>query len=373
MRTLNVSFALGGIAFALSTQLGGCNAVSDDCSTYETCPAGSNAGSGGSNPNAGAETGGSASGKGGTMGTSGEGGDIAGGSSGASGGGGSEAGAGGTATVPACNGECPSDKPVCEEATDTCVQCLIPADCRTGLKTRCDTASNSCVECLAPTDCADAKAARCDKGTCAKCTTNDDCAHIDGKDVCDTKASECVECTISDESACAGNACNPATRACTNTPVGTVGPCEPCVADSECIGGNKPEPDSRCVPMEFNGSPRSGGFCLRRVAKTCSKPFQTPLSAVSLSGATAESYCAIDQTTVRCEAVLDLVGGAQCTDGSDTSCGCARDQDGECTGTGQGGLCRMVGVNVNRCTYGCATTADCPGSLKCTLANPYCH
>jgi hypothetical protein len=183
-----------------------------------------------------------------------------------------------------------------------------------------------------------------------------------------------VECTVADESACAGKSCNPATKGCTSTTTGSVGTCKPCVADSECLGGNKADPDVRCVPMEFNGTPRAGGFCLRRVAKTCAKPFQIPISGTSLSGATSESYCGIDQENVRCEAVLDLVAGADClTDGEDTSCGCARDDEGNCIDAGAGGLCRIVGVNASRCTYGCGTVAECPGSLKCTIDAPYCH
>jgi hypothetical protein len=319
--------------------------------------------------------------------TAGEAGDAAGGTSGAGDAGapaagtsmnagaggtiqGGAAGEGGNMNAP-CDSACSVPTPVCNETTDTCVECLAAADCTTGAKDKCDAASNTCVECVETTDCASPRAARCDGGTCVKCESNDDCDHISGKGICDGGA--CVKCTIADETPCGGKSCNPATNDCTTTTVGTVGTCKPCAADSECLGGNKADADSRCVPMEFNGNLRDGGFCLRREAKTCRKPFSTLITASSLSGAASEAYCGIDQNNIRCEAVLDLSNDAACSDGEDTSCGCERDQDGNCVGTGSGGLCRKVGAFTNRCTYGCGTAAECPGSLKCTVDDPYCH
>src|SRR5262249_13699996 len=156
-----------------------------------------------------------------------------------------------------------------------CVECVGSQDC-TGTKKICDTTADACVDCLAPADCKDAKAAKCDAKACVKCTSNDDCAHIAGKTVCDTKAGECAQCNVANEAVCNGKSCNPATETCTTTAVGTKDLCEPCLADSECIGGNQADPDVRCVPMTFNGTARAGGFCLRRVSKTCEKPFSIP-------------------------------------------------------------------------------------------------
>jgi hypothetical protein len=183
-----------------------------------------------------------------------------------------------------------------------------------------------------------------------------------------------VQCTVADESACGGKSCNPATKACTNTTRGSVGYCKPCVADSECFGGDKADPDARCVPMEFNGVPRPGGFCLKRVAKTCpTSIYKFPISTASLSGASKEAYCGIAQSLTRCEAVLDLVASVACPDGLDASCGCPRDKDGKCTAPGQGGLCETVGVDDKRCTYPCGAVSDCPGGKTCTSEQPYCH
>lgn len=107
MRTLNVSLALGGIAFAISTQLSGCNAVSDDCETYATCPDGSSgsSGSGGTEGDSGAPGGGSEQG-----GQSGKGGSNASGSSGSSGDTGI-GGQGGSGTTQCDTSKSPHDQP----------------------------------------------------------------------------------------------------------------------------------------------------------------------------------------------------------------------------------------------------------------------
>jgi len=294
--------------------IGGCSNLADDCANTSSCSSGGATSNAGSSGSAG-ESGTSGNDSGGSD-TGGEGGSTtAGSSSGTSGDAGATGlgGEGGSASQP-CDGACADPTPVCKEASDTCVECLAPGDCAAGEETLCDTTSNTCVECLAPADCDTAGASRCAGGACVECEDSNDCAHIAGKGVCD--GGECVQCTTADETGCAGKSCNPATNSCTDSNVGSVGTCKPCVADSECTGGNVADPTSRCVPMEFNATPRQGGFCLRRVAKTCSKPFQIPISASSLSGAPSESYCGIDQENVRCEAVLDL--DMECSTGADT-------------------------------------------------------
>jgi hypothetical protein len=123
--------------------------------------------------------------------------------------------------------------------------------------------------------------------------------------------------------------------------------------------------------MEFQTVARPGGFCLRRSAATCTRPFTVPLVVESLSGAAEETYCGIDQATTRCEAVLDLVASETCV--TDEDCGCARDEEGDCTEEGAGGLCRLVGVTPNSCTIPCAVANHCPVTFTCTEPMPYCH
>ena len=340
----------------------------DDCAPYMPPGGSSSSGSGG---DAGAPD------HGGTAGTSGGGksGGSAGGSSseggaGAASGGTGEGGEGGSTTPTPCDGACEAPTPVCDESDDTCVECLEEADC-TGSEKKCDTTARECVECLGSEHCTTAAAAKCDGGACVECEINDDCAHIAGKGVCD--GGTCVQCTVADEAPCAGKSCNPATKSCTNTTIASVGTCAPCVADSECSGGGTADPNARCVPMEFDGADRVGGFCLRRVTKSCNAPFTVTFATASLSGAASESYCGIDQANVTCEAVLDLGAGRSCSDGLDTSCGCSRDAGGACTSPGKGGLCQTVGGVAEKCTYQCATALECPGTRTCTFDDPYCH
>jgi hypothetical protein len=258
------------------------------------------------------------------------------------------------------------DVPACDLETLMCVECTETAGCADPTP-RCNVDERRCVECLENEHCSSAAAARCDLQVCEPCATDSDCEHIDGKPVCDR--GECVQCTVADESACGANSCDPATSECTETPRGSVDTCHACVADSECLGGNQADPDARCVPMQFRGEPREGGFCLRRVAKTCGRPYNIVNLAASLSGAAQEPYCGIDQENVRCEAVLDLESSRACPSGADSSCGCTRDVDGECLEPGLGGLCRTVGPNPNRCTYPCGTNEHCPLGQAC-LGSP---
>jgi len=417
MATHKLIAAHGIIAAAVTTLIFSACSGYPTCTDRGNCP--DNGGTGGTVNTAGA-SGAATGGTGGTTagnsssGAAGNptGGTTTGGSSGAAG----EAGAAGGSP---CEGSCAGAKPVCDAATNTCVECLRGSDCKDDAKAACDTATNTCVECVDKTtcsgatpacdvtkhscvectakadcpssakpfcdassescvaclqqsDCTSATASVCVGNTCTACTKDADCSNIAGKGVCN--AGTCVQCTIAKESVCSGKSCDPATDTCTKTPTGSVSTCEPCVADSECVGGNQSDPDARCVPMNFMGVSRQGGFCLRRVARTCAKPYQIPIMATSLSGASSENYCGIAQDLTRCEAVLDLVAGADCPDGKDSSCGCVRDATGSCLGAGTGGLCRLVGVNSNKCTYECGGAPQCPGGYSCAgVPTTYCQ
>ncbi len=270
------------------------------------------------------------------------------------------------------NGDCAAPTPACDVTTHACVECTKKIDCSDAAKPQCDPVQQKCVECVAQSDCTSATASACVGNACVACTKDEECANIAGKGVCDAGA--CVQCTVAKEAVCGGKSCDAATKQCTATLVGTVQFCQPCLADSECIGGNQPDPDARCIPMKFMDFPRSGGFCLQRVAKTCVRPFTVPISSSSLSGSPSEAYCGIDQASTRCEAVLDLVASRACADGLATSCGCARNAAGSCIESGQGGLCETVGVFANRCTIPCGSSEQCPAPKTCpTVAKPYCQ
>jgi hypothetical protein len=358
---------------------------STDCDSSSTCaPSGGSAGTGGS---------GGVSPSGGQGGTT-TAGSSSGGTSAGAAGAADEAGAAGaagaapcdgkcTGTTPVCNAttnacvecvdksQCADPKPSCDATTNTCVECTGNTDCPNAAAPLCDPTREQCVACLQQSDCKDATASMCNAGACMPCSVDADCSGISGKGVCN--AGTCVECSPTKEAACSGKSCDPKLLSCTMTSVGTVDSCQPCVADSECIGGNQADPDARCVPMMFMGVARPGGFCLRRFAKTCSAPyFKTPTDLASLSGAAAEAYCGIDQDSTRCEAVLDLVNSAACPDGKDTSCGCSRGSSGACTSDGAGGLCKTVLGSANICTIPCAVAAQCKAPLTCGGVS-YCH
>jgi hypothetical protein len=122
--------------------------------------------------------------------------------------------------------------------------------------------------------------------------------------------------------------------------------------------------------MEFNGEPREKAYCLKRQVAGCERPYAVLITASSISGAPEESYCGIGQQDVTCEAVLDLFQSRSCPGGQDTECGCPRDEDGNCTEPGKGGLCRTVGAFDNRCTYECGALDRCPETFTCANQDP---
>ncbi len=257
-----------------------------------------------------------------------------------------------TGTCQQClsNGDCSDPTPVCNPSTKTCVACLEQIDCKTAEASRCDTLTNSCVSCQGDTD----------------------CSTIPGRAVCATapklQQKQCFECSLGNESGCLKDgkdyACDPATNQCTSTPKGSLDVCQSCLADSECKGGNLPEPTARCVLMTFgiNGQPH-GSYCLQRVGTSgCTVPYSVSISAVSMSGAPFDTYCGINQATTTCEAVRDMTGSKQCE--TDANCG-----------AGQGGLCKNVSVVAPflRCTIPCSMATQCPDVFSCSSSDPYCH
>lgn len=224
-----------------------------------------------------------------------------------------------------CEPECVAPTPACDEANDTCVGCLQNTDCQDPTASRCGS-DHSCQPCGADTD----------------------CAHLGNLDLCID--GRCGECTIDTEAdQCGDNSCNPATLQCTDTERGTVGVCEPCMADSECE-----EPDThRCVPMHFKGTSRASGYCLEIFDVTCPLPYGVQITDSSLSGASEDAYCGVNQDLTTCEAVNAGSAANPCEE--DDECGADSLDDG---------LCRTIGV-VKRCTYECSLPEECPSGRTC--------
>ncbi|MEN9581251.1 MAG: hypothetical protein RJA70_4260 [Pseudomonadota bacterium] len=270
-----------------------------------------------------------------------------------------------SATGRGCSGSAPICLSGATPAQNQCVECAGNTDCN-GNPSGPFCEANFCVTCRSNADCTNPSASKCNaQNECTGCGSSPDCSHLSGKGVCD--ATECVACSPANETACGSNSCNPKTRACTTTPRGSLGSCKACVADSECFGGDKVNPDARCVPMTYKGVARPKAYCLRRVATTCAEPYTIPFDAVSLSTASSESYCGINQngglkpeTSVTCEAVSDLIGNKSCTVAADC-------------GGGEGGLCKTVGGVTNKCTYSCSGSSECIATRTCDELQPYCH
>jgi len=364
--------------------------LKDDCASRGTCaPSVNGGGSAGETTTGTSSIGGKASGGSGNSGTGGSTGTVA--------NGGTSPVAGGTSatatTTAPCNGTCSGSTPICNAATNACVECAGNGNCKDSAKPICDTSANKCVGCLqgtdckdvakpvcnsasqscvacaANSDCKDAAASRCDLATnsCVPCAIDGDCSQVSGKSVCNLGT--CVQCTASNEQSCNANknSCNPKTFGCTGTPKGSIDTCHACVADHDCIGGNLDSPTVRCVPLTFGTSATSrGGYCLqRRSVQPCVRPFAVLLNSVSLSGAIAEDYCGISQLTTTCEAVIDMKTSKLCN-GDPLNCGIGFDA-----------LCKpSLSTGEYVCTIPCGSADQCLSDGARTLCQgspSYCQ
>ncbi len=266
-------------------------------------------------------------------------------------------------------------------ATTDAAGCDLPANCPANAPF-CNSA-RQCVQCLADSDCTNVAKSACRSGVCTACDSDNQCQQFSATSaraatkICKTPPNDagaamgvCVQCTVGNESPCGDKSCNPATNQCTNTAVGTVDYCHACVADSECTGGNQANPTARCVLMNYGTAPR-GNYCLPigTTVGSCPPPFGVLKSTtISISGAAAQSYCGINESTTTCEAVQDLISLKGCSVAAD--CGCINGISGSnCAG----GTCPATGTIANTCTIGCAVPAQCPSTLTCSSATPICH
>ena len=268
-------------------------------------------------------------------------------------------------------GICELETPICNDEL-RCVECTAESNslCLEKMLV-CKTDAFECVECNASSDCNDPAAAGCNTelNECEGCQSEADCIGIEGRPLCDDGT--CVECTPATEGMdCGGTSCDPLTRECTETTVGSRGTCEACVADSECGEVGSPSEEHRCVEMFYPPGERfpddQTGFCLKVFAPGgCAQPYAIRISdRESLSGDPLESYCGINETLATCPAVRALSANEACLGGEDSECP-------------ESGLCRDVGGLPDRCTYLCASVVEClendpdgrPGST-CSSSGP---
>jgi hypothetical protein len=278
-----------------------------------------------------------------------------------------------------CDNACGGQTPICDVATDTCVQCLTNNDCANSV---CDTSTKSCVECLGDQDCTDsvcleasntqdnacvecrenaecldAQASLCSAANeCAPCAVDADCSHL--QDLGQCVAGTCRECTTETENAdCGGNVCDPSTLACTNLPIGNTAQLQTCVSDTQCATGNA------CIPLNYMGAPH-GNYCMPIYVigtGSCPKPYGADAQNKTSINGVQQDICMINEANSTPEAVNAYF--TECMD------------DDDCPGAA--GICRLFNelTQTNRCTYLCGGDADCEVGATCQ-GNPgakYCR
>jgi hypothetical protein len=269
---------------------------------------------------------------------------------------------------------CGDAKPICIEATKTCVACTADAGiCRADQL--CDVLQGACVQCLTSADCKDPSASVCDLAshTCTGCKQTSDCGHIDGKQIC--LAGTCVQCTKDKLAACVvqqsptktvQNACNALNHTCTDDELGKTPPCGECVSDAQCMAGHV------CVAMAFGGQPIVGKWYCQPVrdGMNCDskRPYVVLASGkVTIEGENADfctllvsscsahndfrKYCGLDQNNHPVAMYDASVPRALSVKGDNTLCGLPGLEDGYCV-EAQPGL--------HLCTVSCGVGRDCP-------------
>jgi hypothetical protein len=268
-------------------------------------------------------------------------------------------------------------KPICIEATKTCVACTADAGI-CGANQLCDVLQGACVECLSSADCKDPGASACDLAshTCKGCKETSDCSHIDGKQVCLTSTSTCVQCTKDKLAAClvqqsptrtVQNACNALNHTCTDEELGKTPPCGECVSDAQCTPGHV------CVDMAFGGQPIIGKWYCQPVRDGMNCDSKRPYVVLASGNVTIEGenadFCTLQVSSCSAQShyltkfcgldrddrpvALDDAGEplAPSVKGDNALCGLPGLEDGYCV-EAQPGLFR--------CTVSCGYVKDCP-------------
>ena len=216
----------------------------------------------------------------------------------------------------------------------------------------CDLGTGQCVACVDDSACEE-DAPQCVGGICAACTGDEACARFSERPQC--VLGQCGACTpnpaLSEETKdCPGGSCNadPASEdylTCSDTVLGSVGKCETCVSDHQCIAGH------RCVAMTFAGASRVSGYCLEEKAVDCLKPYGIEISTRdSFSGQKDTIYCGINEMLATCEAVTKA--GDQCVAAGQIPI------PAKCP---EGARCEKLGPADSdwKCTYECESTSEC--------------
>ncbi|MCB9708439.1 MAG: hypothetical protein H6714_06620 [Myxococcales bacterium] len=256
-----------------------------------------------------------------------------------------------------CADGCPTDRPLCSEVLERCVQCLENSDCKDPERPLCQVSTGKCGACLESGDCTEKEHARCDAETlaCTTCEKHADCANIAGTEACGPTG-VCVECTPDNEAACEGKVCDPDTLTCSSSiERGKTGTCQSCLTDTQCIAAHK------CIPLAYQESPH-GNYCMKLKSAGCAEPHQLVIprkSVLSANDDAPEEYCGLNESLATCEAILAF--NRECDSMTDAS-KCDAD----------GAICREVNGAANRCTYYCQNATQCqPGIVCASSSDPF--
>jgi hypothetical protein len=274
-------------------------------------------------------------------------------------------------------GDCGGDTPACLD--QECVECTESTHC-SGDTPVCDTGGHTCVQCMADGDCGDPLNARCDDHVCKPCTMNEQCGHIEDKQVCDK--GECVECTGTDYEGCGKDGsgdqlvCESLNRRCSITATEhSTDACGPCVSDAQC------QPGRLCMPQREDAV-EIGWFCLWRKAASIgisapngncnpgpnprNRPFVADFSGVNAR--TSIDAVTADVCDLRVSSCLafNQFSVTSCTPEADPDdallqCGHALLQDALCSET-------SASSGNFQCTMRCLGDDDCKPGVGCNVA-----
>lgn len=260
-----------------------------------------------------------------------------------------------------CADGCPTEKPLCSETLEKCVECLEDSQCAGNDEgSYCNAAEGECAECLDNAHCAATpETPVCDAETrsCVQCVSDSDCEN-DEAPACHATTQQCVECTKDNFTACGEFACKLADSTCTDTERGILDTCDECEADMECIAGRK------CLAHSFDGE-ELGYFCFLEADEGCGdtveerRPYRTKIEATSIDGVAGE-YC-FPPVSTTCQGISDTQSKV-CA--ADTVCGVEGLDDGYCPTSGPGD---------GSCSYSCTGDFDCRVGLECGGTPAHCR
>lgn len=261
----------------------------------------------------------------------------------------------------------------CTDDTNACSMHGVRGICDTRAADETET-EGQCIQCLTHSSCPNDQPQCGTDGMCGDCDSEHETAACSGRmdgDVaipfCNTHpdretTGQCVQCvadsaidplvTTCDDGA-THYSCNLGLGRCTTTEVQTLQPCQECVADTECAD----DLGMRCVEYPIENVSPTKSYCFydkdeQTVGSSCPsglKPFLVEREVESVDGFAA-TYCMI--STSSCEGFRDALASKDCED-DDAACGLG---DIELDGAS------CVGTVSTRCTYGCTSNDQCPGS-----------